>query len=330
MADRKYEHISLAFKSQTVTNEHDDRFYYEPFLKSHPHGDSKPFQFVGKTMKSPLWVSSMTGGTELANKINTNIARACKEFGLGMGLGSCRKLLKSDEFFDDFNMRDVIGDEYPFYANLGIAQVELLLAKKQTGLIDILIDRLRADGLFIHVNPLQEWFQPEGNRINRPPLDTIEELLSMKQYPIIVKEVGQGIGYESLKRLLKLPVSAVEFAAYGGTNFSMVELYRNDLKMQEIFKPFAYVGHNAYDMVNMVNTIIEEENDIQCNQLIISGGLKNYLDGYYLINKSKLPAVYGQASAVLRHAKNSYEELKEFIESQVTGYRLAETYLRVK
>ena len=104
----------------------DDRFYYEPLLSAHP-SETNPVGFLGKKLRAPIWVSSMTGGTELARKINTNLARACREFGMGMGLGSCRSLLDRDEYLGDFNVRELIGDELPFYANLGIAQVEQLI-----------------------------------------------------------------------------------------------------------------------------------------------------------------------------------------------------------
>ncbi|MGM0504397.1 MAG: isopentenyl-diphosphate delta-isomerase, partial [Bacteroidota bacterium] len=124
MEKRKKDHIDLALNSQSSAIEHDDRFNYEPMLKPHPKQDDLSISFLGRTMKNPLWISSMTGGTEYAKIINTNLARACNEFGLGMGLGSCRTLLESDEYLSHFDLRDVIGPELPFYANLGISQVE--------------------------------------------------------------------------------------------------------------------------------------------------------------------------------------------------------------
>ena len=127
-SSRKKDHIKLAFKSQEDIQT-DDRFYYEPLLSAHPQ-HLKPVSFLGKKMDVPIWISSMTGGTELAYTINHNLARACKEFGLGMGLGSCRILMEGVKYFKDFNLRPVLGDNRPFYANLGIAQVEQELARK--------------------------------------------------------------------------------------------------------------------------------------------------------------------------------------------------------
>ncbi|MGB1216306.1 MAG: isopentenyl-diphosphate delta-isomerase, partial [Saprospiraceae bacterium] len=173
-ADRKKDHINLAFQSQIAQGTLDERFYYEPLLAAHPERGSLPkIRFLGKDMKAPLWVSSMTGGTLVANTINHNLARACGEFGMGMGLGSCRQLLRSDEYLKDFSVRHLMGDNLPLYANLGIAQLEQLLEKGETFLVDNLLEKLQADGLIVHVNPLQEWLQPEGDRFKYPPIETI-------------------------------------------------------------------------------------------------------------------------------------------------------------
>ena len=326
--DRKLEHIQLAFDSRTGFSEQDRRFIYEPLLAAHPDGNASSFPFLGKTMNMPIWVSSMTGGTGVSKTINQNIARTCREFGLGMGLGSCRKILFDKTHWADFDVRDELGNDRPFWANLGIAQVEKLLKEKNEQAITNLIGALRADGLIVHVNPLQEYFQPEGDKINQAPLDTIQQLLKKVDVPLIVKEVGQGMGAESLKELLQLPLAAIEFGAFGGTNFSQLELMRDDDQAQEIFQPFAFVGQTAEQMLQSVNNLVEEVKPA-CKQLIISGGVKNYLDGYYLVSKSKLPAVYGMASSVLKKATGDYETLREFLEKQIQAYRLAQTYLRL-
>ncbi len=328
---RKKDHIELAFQSQIASNEIDPRFYYEPLLAAHPTSNSLPnFQFLGKNMKAPVWVSSMTGGTGLARTINHNLAKACHDFGMGMGLGSCRSLLYSDEFLKDFDVRDQIGDQ-PLYANLGIAQLEQLLDKNHTHIIQDLVDKLRADGLIIHVNPFQEWLQPEGDVFLYPPLQTIERLLDQLDLKIIVKEVGQGFGYESMKALLQLPLEAVDFAANGGTNFARLELLRSNPIKQEIYSQLALIGHSAEDMVNITNRILGElGNEAQCQQVIISGGVRSFLDGYYLTQKLNTSCVYGQASAFLKHARGDYESLHNYVKSQIEGLELCNAYLRLR
>ncbi len=329
--ERKSDHIEMAFQSQVELYNIDSRFYYEPLLSSHPKNNyEETFEFLGKPFKVPLWVSSMTGGTQYASTINKNLALACNEFGFGMGLGSCRGLLYDDETLEDFNVRKYIGDQ-TLYANLGIAQIEQLIEDNEIYRINELINKLSADGLIIHVNPLQEWLQPEGDVIKHPPIETIMRLMDKADINIVVKEVGQGMGYESLKALFQLPLQAIDFAANGGTNFAKLEMHRASETVRNQFDRIANLGHSAAEMVDISNKIISELGDkLRCRQVIVSGGVKDFLDGYYYIQKLNVPAIYGQASAFLKHARGEYSELRSFVEMQVEGIRLAQAYLRIK
>jgi isopentenyl-diphosphate Delta-isomerase len=328
MENRKKDHIQLAFESKTETN--DPRFYYEPLLSAHPGESLQAISFLGKSLSFPIWISSMTGGTRMAGRINQNLARAAGEFKLGMGLGSCRILLEDDTYLTDFQVRKYLGDDQPLYANLGIAQVEEIVLKKNYRQIRELLDKLEADGLIVHINPFQEFFQPEGDRINESPLKTLSELLEHVNYPIVVKEVGQGMGPESIRQLFELPISGFEYAAFGGTNFSKLEMLRTKEGTDFGLSSFMFTGHTAQEMTSFIRGIAQENPALHIPGLIISGGIKDFLDGYYHIQQSGFPAVYGQASSFLKHAMNSYEELQEFVRIQTEGLKLASAYLRVK
>lgn len=326
---RKTSHIELTFKSQV--EKLDDRFFYEPMLSGHPSEDLVPVDFCGKKMAYPIWVSSMTGGADLAGRINKNLAEAVAKYGLGMGLGSCRQLLDSDKFFDDFNLRPILGSQVPFFANIGIAQVEQLIKIGELARLEDMVGKLDADGIFLHVNPLQEWMQPEGDIYHISPLDAVKEMLDKTSLNIIVKEVGQGFGYHSLKELFKLPLAGIDFAAHGGTNFSQIELHRNTEEANELMSPMVFVGHSADEMVELTNRVIEELGfERKCNQVIISGGVKNYLDGYYLTEKINVPAIYGQASRFLKAALESPEYLDRYVKGQIEGLKIANALLRIK
>lgn len=329
-SNRKKDHIELAFES-AVRNQ-DSRFFYEPILKKHPAtlDALEGIQIAGKSTSSPLWVSSMTGGTEKAGHINHNLARACNEFGMGMGLGSCRIILDDNTYFKDFDLRDTIGDKLPFYANLGIAQVEQLLENKKEQQIIDLVNKLRADGLIVHVNPLQEFLQPEGDRFKYSPLETLECLLEKVSFPIIVKEVGQGMGPESLRSLMKLPLAAIDFGASGGTNFAKLELLRSNPLHAKQNEGLCAVGHNAAEMVQFVNEILENELNVVCKNFILSGGVRSFLDGYYLIENIESPSIYAMASKFLENALGEYESLREFTKRELEGFALAKKYLTVK
>ncbi len=330
MENRKKEHIEMTFQSQVEASKQDPRFYYEPFLSAHPSNEKKQIPFLGKTLHNPLWISSLTGGTNNAKLINTNLAKACNEFGLGMGLGSCRVLLEDKKHLPDFDMRKIIGDNLPFYANLGIAQIEHSIKNQEVEKITELVKMLNADGLIIHVNPLQEWFQPEGDRFLNPPIDTIKRFIDKVDFPIIVKEVGQGFGPQSIKELLMLPLSAIEFGALGGTNFSKLELMRTNQPSNNSYNVISKIGHSANDMIGFLNQAMEEIKNPACKNIIVSGGIKSFLDGYYLTNKIQLKSIYGQASEFLKHAQGDYSTLQNYISNQIEGLKLAESFLRIR
>lgn len=329
LSTRKTDHIQLAFEAQSM--QIDDRFYYEPMLHAHPvSGIIPPLQLAGKTLKAPIWISSMTGGAQLAGNINRNLAMACKNFGLGMGLGSCRSLLESNDYFHDFAIRKYMGDQ-PLFANLGIAQVEEMLALNHFEKIRDLVNKLEADGLIVHVNPLQEWLQPEGDRISNPPIDTLKKILDLADFPVMVKEVGQGFGPKSMQALAALPFEAIEFGASGGTNFSMLENLRRDEFFREQFGPVANIGHHAAEMVGWATELCSgNQNQVHTRAFIVSGGIKNFLDGYYHVQSLPWKTLYAQASAFLKHAIRSEDELMKFTENQIRGLELAYTFLTVK
>lgn len=328
-AERKLDHIKLAEASRVDSTQLDHRFYYEPMLSGHPSGDLDISRsFLNKQLRNPIWVSSMTGGTGIAATINENLAKACAEFGMGMGLGSCRKLLHDNTYFSDFDVRKHIGDQ-PLYANLGIAQIEEIWKNDEWTSVKELLNRLQADGLIVHVNPLQEWLQPEGDRYFTAPIELIKRVIDALDTSIIVKEVGQGMGPTSLKALCDLPIDGIEFAAGGGTNFAMLELLRSDETMLNSYKNLTHLGHTAQEMVLLINSL-QETNGFDVPDIIISGGVKDFLDGYYLISKCQANSVYGQASSFLKHAMNSYEELQTFVKSQIEGLRLAHTMLSIR
>lgn len=327
-SNRKKDHLDLALKSQLLSEELLSQFNYEPMLGVHPLKDHLELNFLGKNLSAPFWVSSMTGGTEHAQTINTLLAEACAEHGLGMGLGSIRPLLKDRSRMKDFDLRSIIGEGLPFYANLGVAQVEQVLEEKaQNKLIDLLGD-LKVCGLIVHVNPLQEFLQLEGDRFRRPPLETIQELAENFPFKLMVKEVGQGFGPRSLEALLSLPIDGLELAGFGGTNFSKLEIFRQR-EISPVFQDFQYVGHTAKEMIDHLNKIWDQHSG-QCQNIIISGGINSILQAYYLRCLCPGNSVIGMASNFLRHALLGKDKLNEFILESKKAYSLAQNMLTLK
>ncbi len=330
---RKRDHIELTAKAQTNGLLVDSRFYYEPLLSAHPNTETDiSTTFLGKKMQAPFWVSSMTGGVGEARHINQNLARVCREFSLGMGLGSCRALLESDKYFEDFNLRPILGNDLPFYANLGVAQVEKLVHDQEINKIFDLMNRLETDGLIIHVNPLQEWFQPEGDKFIYSPIETIAKLseaFSGSGKKIIVKEVGQGMGPKSLKSLLDLSIDAIELAGFGGTNFSQLEYLRTKGADKLEIESLAKVGHTSLEMISILNNLLKANPEYIKKQIIISGGIGNFLDGFYLQEQLHYQSIIGQAKNFLTRSEN-YEELRAFTGAQIEGLKMARKFLTIK
>lgn len=324
MESRKKDHIVLAEQAQQFEKSFQGAYYYEPMLVSNELKDLPEQTFLGKKIKLPLWVSSMTGGTRNARHINKNLATACQEFGMGMGLGSCRSLLKSNYRFDDFDVRQYLGEDLPLMANLGIAQLEELIENKAIDKVNKLIDSLRADGLFVHVNPLQELLQPEGDIYKRPPIETIEELCEWVDFPVMVKEVGQGMGPKSLKAILNTKVAGIEFGAHGGTNFSMIELLRDQGLSLDHMKDWPSIGHSAEEMILFLNEL--DSNILNGKEMIISGGMSP-LKGYFLMQKLQQPAVVGMAYNFLKSAQGQYKNLQASVQLMKKSLQMAHQFL---
>jgi isopentenyl-diphosphate delta-isomerase len=181
-------------------------------------------RFLDRPVGAPLLVSCMTGGTQQAGIINARLARVAQDRGLAMGLGSCRVLLEQPDVLPTFDVR-AIAPDVPLLANLGAVQLNLGVGVAECR---HLVRTLRADALVLHLNPLQEALQPDGNTVFSGLLARIETVCAELGAPVIVKEVGWGIADDLVARLFEAGVSAVDVAGAGGTSWSEVERHRID------------------------------------------------------------------------------------------------------
>jgi len=185
------------------------------------HVDTRS-ELFGRRLDAPLLISSMTGGTDEAGRVNRSLAEVAQASRLAMGLGSGRVLLEHPELLDTFHVRPLAPDAL-LLANLGAVQ----LARGTTA-DDCrrLVDRLAADALVLHLNPLQEAVQPEGDVCFHGLLARIEAVCASLEHPVVVKEVGWGIAPDTVRRLVDAGVAAVDVAGAGGTSWSEVERHR--------------------------------------------------------------------------------------------------------
>ena len=216
MSHRKDDHLNLAKESQSLRVGHSfQNLDYEPLLYSPKEREVKTF--LNYKNLSPLFISSMTAGGKNSLQINTRLAKASSYFQIPFALGSCRSILESDEnhHTEQFTFRHIVKDKAPIIANLGIAQLEEFLLNDKLTLIDKMVEKIEADALAIHINLLQEFYQPEGDLLRQPVLKTLKEALSFLKTPIILKEVGQGMGPRSIEEVFKIPLVSFETASFG-------------------------------------------------------------------------------------------------------------------
>jgi len=226
-------------------------------------------KLLGKTLLSPLLISSMTGGTAEAHEINLTLATAAQHAGIAMGLGSVRAAIEDPELIYTFQVRDVAPDILLF-ANLGAVQLNYGYGPSHC---QQAIELTGADALILHLNPLQEAVQPEGDSNFSGLLLKIEQVCRHLEVPVIAKEVGWGLSRKTAKRLVDAGVSVLDVAGAGGTSWSQVEMHRAPSKRHaRVAGAFIDWGISTADSIQYCREIAP---DIP---IIASGGIRNGID----------------------------------------------------
>jgi isopentenyl-diphosphate delta-isomerase len=179
-------------------------------------------RLLGKTLATPLVISSMTGGADEAHQINLTLAEAAQVAGIAMGLGSVRAAIEDASLAYTYQVREVAPDILLF-ANLGAVQLNYSYGVDQCRQA---VEISQADALILHFNALQEAVQPEGDGNFAGLLAKVEEVCRHLPVPVIAKEVGWGFSEKTARRLASAGVAAIDVAGSGGTSWSQVEMYR--------------------------------------------------------------------------------------------------------
>lgn len=178
--------------------------------------------FLGKKVDYPFFISCMTGGLAQGKRINTNLAKAAAKYNIAMGVGSQRAAIENKKLRDTFVARRY-APKIPIIANVGLVQLNYGFTYKQ---FQECIDMIQADALAVHINPIQEVIQPEGDRNFSDLLPKLKKLIPKLSKPVIAKEVGFGLSADVCARLYKAGVRYFDTAGWGGTNWSFVEAKR--------------------------------------------------------------------------------------------------------
>ncbi|PHJ56880.1 isopentenyl pyrophosphate isomerase [Nostoc linckia z18] len=254
--------------------------------------------FLGKHLKLPVLISSMTGGTDEAGIINARLATAAQSFGLAMGVGSQRVAIESPSTNSTFSVRKYAPDILLF-ANFGAVQLNYGygLTEAQRA-----VDLLEADALILHFNPLQECIQTGGDRNFKGLISKIENLCRHLCVPVIAKEVGNGISSSVAIQLVEAGVAAIDVAGAGGTSWAKVEAARsNNSRQRHLGQIFAEWGIPTAECIASIRKYLLEV------PLIASGGLTNGLEAAKAIALGA--DLVGLAWAFLQAASVSEEQV---------------------
>lgn len=259
--------------------------------------------FLGRTFSFPLFISSMTGGYTEAGAVNAVIAEFCEAHNLPFGVGSQRAMLENAEETSSFSIVRQKAPSAFIAANIGGAQLVGGLSKKNT---KILVESIEADAVIVHLNPLQELMQPEGDRNFKGISEGISQLVNQVSIPVIVKETGAGISGQMAKRLLDLGVSVIDIAGAGGTSWAKVENKRKSTNPENAFDEW---GNPTLTCLKEVK-LLKNEYDFE---IIASGGIRSSFD---ILKSLCLGADFAAAAqpiikAVVNHGYDGLEELIE-------------------
>ncbi len=268
---------------------------------------------VGIPLRAPLLISSMTGGAQRAAAINRHLAEAAQALGIAMGVGSQRVGLRSGN--DQGLTRELrrLAPDIPLLGNIGAAQ---LLERDGQELARRAVETLQANALIIHLNPLQEAVQAEGDRDWRGVLDAIGLTVQSVGVPVIVKEVGAGISAPVALALAQVGVSVIDVAGSGGTSWAAVEAERaSNPADREVAMAFADWG------IPTASSLIQVREALPDLTLIASGGIRNGVDAAKALCLGA--DVVGQAAGVLRNATVSTASVIEHFDIVIRQLRIA-------
>jgi isopentenyl-diphosphate delta-isomerase len=271
--ERKADHIKINLekdvKSGLDSGLERYRFVHEALPELDLARIDTTLSLFGKTMKAPILISSMTGGTRHAGDLNRRLAEAAQECGIAMGVGSQRAALEHSEQADSFKVRAAAPDILLF-ANIGAVQFNYGYGLDECRRA---VEMIEADALYLHLNAIQEAVQPGGDTDFSGLAKKIEQVCAKLEVPVIAKEVGWGISGRTAKLLAECGVQAIDVAGAGGTSWSQVEMYRApDEFTRNLAASFVGWGIPTAESIRQVREAVPGMT------VFASGGLKDGLD----------------------------------------------------
>lgn len=260
-------------------------------------------QLFGKTVRAPILISSMTGGTDEAASINRTLAQAAQDAGVAMGLGSQRAAIEHPELAATFQVRQFAPDILLF-ANLGAVQLNYRFGVDECRRA---VDMIAADALILHLNSMQEAVQPEGETRFAGLLSKIEAVCKELSVPVIAKEVGWGISERDARLLISAGIAAIDVAGAGGTSWSQVEKYRSQSERQARLAA-AFIDWG----IPTADAILNVRRAAPSMMIFASGGLRSGVDIAKCVAMGA--RLGGMAGPFLKAASHSLEDAIQTIQ----------------
>jgi isopentenyl-diphosphate delta-isomerase len=323
--DRKIEHINIIGNDGDVDRRKhyfDDVHLLHRALPELNFSDIDPStEFMGKHLSFPLLISSMTGGdNDLIKKINKNLALAAEATKVAMGVGSQRVMFAHTEARSSFDIRKY-APKTLLLSNLGAVQLNYELTSQSC--VEA-VEAVGADGIFLHLNPLQEIVQHEGNTDFSGLCEKIGDVVKHVNFPVVVKEVGSGISEKDAKLLIAQNVKYIDVAGSGGTSWSRIEHFRQSDKNEQDQVGITFQDWGIPTPV-AVRALSQYKDRIT---LIASGGIRNGID---MVKAMILGAsMCGMATPFLQPAMDSCEEVIKVIQNTKLEFTVAMFLLGIK
>ncbi len=315
--DRKADHIRINLEESVsfprlTTGLENYRFLHNALPEIDFNEVDASVMLFGKKLSAPLLISSMTGGTELAMRINRNLAIAAQQNNIALGIGSQRAGLKNPDVAYTYHVRDVAPDILLF-GNLGVVQFNYGYGVDEC---QRAVDMIQADALILHFNVLQEAVQPEGDTNFAGLLAKIEAVCKALPVPVIAKEVGWGFSEANARDLANAGIAAIDVAGSGGTSWSEVEYYRAPTSYHaNIAAAFADWGIPTAEAIQYAVA------GAPALPVIASGGLR---DGIDVAKSIALGAIMGgMAGPFLKAADRSVEDADQFARELIAQIRIS-------
>jgi len=305
---RKSNHIRISLEKDvqaqyTTTGFEDVSFVHRALPEIGKEKIDLSVRVLNHAFSAPIIVEAMTGGTSEAVKINANIAQAVENLHLGMGVGSQRAAIESPELEKAYAIAREKAPTAFLIANIGAPQLVKGYGVKEA---ERAIEMIDADALAIHLNPLQEAVQPEGETNYRGVLKKIGEIAQALAVPVIVKETGAGMSSEVARMLEGIGISGIDVAGAGGTSWAAVEYHRAERIQDEFLQR---LGKTFWDWgIPTAVSVVEVAQSVHLT-LIASGGVRSGMD---VAKALALGAdLAGAASPLLLPATKGPEEVQK-------------------